>query len=289
MTAQFENSLNAVERVRYYSAMTDLEKWDAADQKVEQSVQQGWPSEGRIEFRNMSMRYRANLDLVLRNISASIPARKRVGIVGRSGSGKSSMLLALFRMVEAAEGQILIDGVDISKISLFSLRSKLAIIPQDPVLFNGTFKYNLDPFNLHSDEEIWQALEYVQLRAVIERMADRLNTIVAEGGKNLSLGQRQLLCLARALLRNPRVICLDEATANVDIQTDEVIQRVVREKFRDSTVLVIAHRLNTVIDSDLIMVMDQGRLVEFDSPAVLKSNPNGLFYSLLQSHSTSAH
>jgi ABC-type multidrug transport system fused ATPase/permease subunit len=227
------------------------------------------------------MRYRADLDLVIKGVNLEIPGGSRVGIVGRTGSSKSSLLVALFRLVEPCGGRFLIDGVDTSQISLFDLRSKLAIIPQDATMFNGSLRYNLDPFNMYSDDEVWTALDYIQMRDVVERFPNKLETLIAEAGSNLSSGQRQLLCLARALLRKPKILCLDEATANVDILSDEILQNVIRTQFKGCTVLTIAHRLNTILDYDMVVVMKSGEIVEKGDPQELRKIPNGYFSSML--------
>ena len=200
-----------------------------------------------------------------------------------SMSGKSSLLVALFRMVEPCGGSILIDGVDISKVSLYTLRSQLAIIPQDATLFFGTLRYNVDPFQSYTDAAIWEALQYCQLADVIRRLPLQLSTPIAEAGSNLSAGQRQLLCLARALLRKCRIVCLDEATANVDIETDVLIQRVIRERMGGATIITIAHRLNTVLDYDRVLVMgDAGKVLEWGAPGELRRIEGGVFASMLQ-------
>jgi len=267
----------------YYSEPLDEEKWEGEDRALSASVKGGsWPSQGHVELRNLQLRYRANLDLVLKGISLNLKPGLRVGVVGRTGSGKSSLLVALFRIVEPCGGEILIDGVNIQKIDLTDLRTHLSILPQDATVFYGTFKSNLDPFSQYSDDELWKALEYVQLEGIVRRLPKQLENVVAEGGSNLSAGQRQLLCLARALLRKPKVLALDEATANVDIETDELIQRVIREQFKQSTVITIAHRLNTILDYDLIVVLQKGVIVELGSPESLRKKQNGIFAGMLQ-------
>ena len=241
-----------------------------------------WPDKGSVVFKGVQLRYRDDLDLVLKGIDVTFKGGEKVGICGRTGSGKSSCLVALFRMVEPCGGELLIDGVNIQRIGITTLRSRISIIPQDATLFYGTLRYNCDPFNLYSDADIWQALTYVQLADVIRRLPNQLLTPVAEAGSNLSAGQRQLLCLARALLRKSRVVCLDEATANVDIETDALIQTVIREQFVSSTVITIAHRLNTVLDYDKILVMSEGEVAEWGSPDELRKKEGGLFAAMLQ-------
>uniref|UniRef100_T1J4L0 ABC-type glutathione-S-conjugate transporter n=1 Tax=Strigamia maritima TaxID=126957 RepID=T1J4L0_STRMM len=239
-----------------------------------------WPKEGIITFNEYETRYREGLDLVLKSLTCEIYNEEKIGVVGRTGAGKSSFALALFRIIEPTNGTIIIDNVDTTKIGLTDLRSKLTIIPQDPVLFSGTLRMNLDPFDKFSDSDLWQALEHSHLKSFVCTLPNGLQHEINEGGENLSVGQRQLVCLARALLRKTKVLVLDEATAAVDLETDDLIQATIRKEFADCTVITIAHRLNTIMDSTRIMVLDQGEMKEFDSPTNLLSNKNTLFYSL---------
>lgn len=200
--------------------------------------------------------------------------------LNRTGAGKSTITLALFRIIEPVEGQIIIDNIDISQIGLHDLRSKLSIIPQDPVLFTGTIRFNLDPFDKHTDDEIYQSLEHAHLKDYVNTLEDGIQHKIAEGGENFSVGQRQLICLARALLRKSKILVLDEATASVDFTTDELVQKTIRTEFEDCTMITIAHRLQTVIDSSKILVLEKGELNEYDEPERLLKNPDSLFYSL---------
>jgi len=244
----------------------------------------GWPMEGELEFRNVSMRYRENLPLTLQGISFRIPARKRCGIVGRTGSGKSSLTVALFRLVEVESGSIILDGVDLSHVPLSEVRGRtrsMYIVPQDSVLFSGTIRECLDPFNEFSDDDILEALHAVRMFKKGEK--DALNNKVCEGGSNFSVGERQLLCMSRALLAKPKVLVMDEATACVDGETDKFIQKMLRSRFQDSTILTIAHRLDTIMDYDIILGIDDGKIMEAGSPQELLQNEEGLLSKLVQS------
>ncbi|XP_071113612.1 multidrug resistance-associated protein 1-like [Haliotis cracherodii] len=238
-----------------------------------------WPDRGRLEFINYSLRYRQGRDLVLKNITFTVHGGEKIGVVGRTGAGKSSLMLSLFRLVEPTEGAIVIDGVDIADIGLHDLREKLAIIPQDPFLFTGPLRMNLDPEDLYTDEDIWAALDHTHLRSFVECLSDGLETDCGEGGSNFSVGQCQLFCMTRTLLRKAKILVLDEATASVDMETDDLIQQTIRSEFKDCTVLTIAHRLNTVIDYDRILVLDEGEVKEFDSPEKLLQT-KGVFYQM---------
>ncbi|XP_063601959.1 ATP-binding cassette sub-family C member 3-like [Penaeus indicus] len=205
---------------------------------------------------------------------------RQVGIVGRTGAGKSSLTLALFRLIEASAGEIAIDKVNIADVGLHDLRGRVSIIPQDPVLFSGTLRLNLDPLDRCSDAEVWRALELAHLASYVRAQPAGLLHPVDEEGANFSVGQRQLVCLARALLRNSRILVLDEATAAIDLETDDLIQATIRSQFAHCTVLTIAHRLNTIMDSDRVLVLDQGSVAEFDTPARLLANSHSVFYGM---------
>uniref|UniRef100_A0A1X7VWQ1 Uncharacterized protein n=1 Tax=Amphimedon queenslandica TaxID=400682 RepID=A0A1X7VWQ1_AMPQE len=228
-----------------------------------------WPDKGNIVLNDLCYSHSVDGPQVLTNISCAVSNRSKVGIVGRTGAGKTSLVSALFRLAEPTGGNIVIDGIDVNTLGLHDLRKNISIIPQDPVLFGGSIRYNLDPFQVYNDNDIWRALEQVQLKSVVEELDDGLLSVVTEGGSNFSVGQRQLFCLARALLRNNTILVLDEATANVDMKTDRIIQEVICKQFNECTVLTIAHRLNTVMDCDKIMVLDKGELVEYDEPYLL--------------------
>uniref|UniRef100_A0A8B9KQQ6 ATP-binding cassette, sub-family C (CFTR/MRP), member 3 n=1 Tax=Astyanax mexicanus TaxID=7994 RepID=A0A8B9KQQ6_ASTMX len=275
MTSDLESNIVAVERVKEYSETPPEAPWEVEDKKPPTD----WPSEGNVEFADYSVRYREGLDLVLRNISLRVKGGEKIGIVGRTGAGKSSMTLCLFRLLEAAGGEITIDGVKIKEIGLHDLRSKLTIIPQEPVLFSGTLRMNLDPFEKYSDDDMWNALTLSHLHKFVSNQPAKLALECSEGGENLSVGQRQLICLARALLRKTRILILDEATAAIDLETDDLIQSTIRTQFEDCTVFTIAHRLNTIMDYTRILVLDKGQIAEFDTPVNLIAQ-KGIFYSM---------
>jgi ATP-binding cassette, subfamily C (CFTR/MRP), member 1 len=268
--AEVENGMNATERLHYYGTELDEE---APLHTIE--VAKSWPEKGEIIFDNVQMRYREGLPLVLQGLSMHVQGGERIGIVGRTGAGKSSIMSTLFRLVEISSGSITIDGLNISKIGLADLRSRLAIIPQDPTLFRGTIRSNLDPFHEHSDLELWSVLRQADLVSDEASLDDKspgrihLDGVVEEEGLNFSLGQRQLMALARALVRNSQIIVCDEATSSVDMETDDKIQRTIATGFKGKTLLCIAHRLRTIINYDRICVMDQGKIAELDTPLAL--------------------
>uniref|UniRef100_A0A0P4ZLR4 ABC-type glutathione-S-conjugate transporter n=1 Tax=Daphnia magna TaxID=35525 RepID=A0A0P4ZLR4_9CRUS len=276
MTSEVETNIVAVERIKEYSEAVQEASWDHGKREPPNT----WPEKGKVSFEKYEVRYREGLDLVIKGISCEIEGGEKVGIVGRTGAGKSSLTLALFRIIEAAAGKITIDGIDIADLALHKLRSRLTIIPQDPVLFSGTLRMNLDPFNSYSDEDVWTALEHAHLKTFVKSLPAGLEHEASEGGENLSVGQRQLICLARALLRKTQVLILDEATAAVDLETDDLIQATIRKEFKEGTVITIAHRLNTILDSNRVMVLDKGEIKEYAPPDELLANKNSLFYSM---------
>ncbi|NWI13381.1 MRP7 protein, partial [Crypturellus soui] len=280
-----ETMMVSVERTEEYTTDIPIEPQDKLIQvkaKISSQVAADWPSQGHVEFQEVVLAYRAGLPNALDGVSFALYPGEKVGIVGRTGSGKSTLFLALFRMLELKAGRILLDGVDSRLVGLKDLRSRLAIIPQDPFLFNGSIRENLDPQGQHTDSELYQVLEQCHLRDVVLQMGG-LDSELGERGKSLSVGQRQLVCLARALLTQAKVLCIDEATASVDQKTDQLVQQTIRQRFADRTVLTIAHRLNTVLDSDRVLVMQAGRVAELDSPARLRRKEGSLFQQLLRS------
>ena len=279
MACDLENNCVCLERIFEYTQLPPEADWDSSEK--EKKSLENWPSEGKIEFKNYQTRYREGMELVLRGIDFQVNPEEKIGICGRTGAGKSSLTLALFRIIEPAGGSIYVDNIDVTHLGLHNLRSKLAIIPQDPVLFTGSLRFNLDPLGEHSDANLWNVLQLSHLKNhVVQNLVQGLDHEVSEGGSNFSVGQRQLICLARALLRRAKVLVLDEATAAVDPETDELIQTTIRKEFSHCTVLTIAHRLNTILDSDRILVLSKGQVEEVDSPLSLLKNPNSSFRSM---------
>nr|XP_043640204.1 putative ABC transporter C family member 15 [Erigeron canadensis] len=276
-----ENKMISVERVLQYSKLTSEAPLVIEDSRPSNE----WPENGTISFTNLQIRYADHLPSVLKNITCTFPGRKKVGVVGRTGSGKSTLIQAIFRVVEPTEGFITIDGVDICKIGLHDLRSRLSIIPQDPTMFEGTVRGNLDPLNQYPDAEIWEALDKCQLGDIVRGKDEKLEYPVVEGGENWSVGQRQLFCLGRALLKKSSILVLDEATASIDSATDGILQKIISEEFKERTIVTIAHRIHTVIDSDLVLVLSDGKVAEFDSPARLLERENSFFSRLIKEYS----
>ncbi|XP_074204874.1 ATP-binding cassette sub-family C member 10 isoform X1 [Camelus bactrianus] len=279
---QTEAMLVSVERLEEYSCDLPQEP-----QGRQPQLGIGWLTRGSVEFQDVVLVYRPGLPNALDGVTFCVQPGEKLGIVGRTGSGKSSLLLVLFRLLEPSSGTVLLDGVDTSQLELAELRSQLAIIPQEPFLFSGTVRENLDPRGLYEDRALWQALEQCHLSEVIISLGG-LDRELGEGGRSLSLGQRQLLCLARALLTDAKILCIDEATASVDQKTDQLLQQTICQRFANKTVLTIAHRLNTILNSDRVLVLQAGRVVELDSPAALSSRPHSLFQQLLQSSQQAA-
>ncbi|RLN65137.1 hypothetical protein BBJ29_010091 [Phytophthora kernoviae] len=289
-----DNAMTSVERLLHFR---QIESEDGGGRSVTEltgakikpgsDTIQPWPLRGEIRFEGLRMRYRPELPLVLRGVDLDIAAGEKVGICGRTGAGKSSLMVALFRICDFESGRVFIDDVDITSIKLRELRRSLAIIPQDPVLFSGPLRENLDPFNAYSDERIWAVLAQVHMADSLRQWGAGLDFEVAEGGDNLSVGQRQLICIGRALLKDSKVVVLDEATANVDTATDALIQTTIRETFQDKTVLTIAHRINTIMHCDKIAVMDAGQVAEFGSPSELLARPQSMFGALAKRSGTS--
>ncbi|KAL1999896.1 hypothetical protein VTN02DRAFT_3829 [Thermoascus thermophilus] len=277
-TVEVETNIVSVERVLEYANLPS----EAPDVIFKSRPSTGWPAHGGVTFKNYSTRYRPGLDLVLKDINLDIKPHEKIGVVGRTGAGKSSLTLALFRIIEPAAGSISIDGLNISTIGLLDLRGRLAIIPQDAALFEGTIRDNLDPQHVHEDTELWNALEHARLKDHVANMEGQLDAAIHEGGSNLSQGQRQLISLARALLTPSNILVLDEATAAVDVETDAHLQRTLRSSvFKNRTIITIAHRINTILDSDRIVVLDRGTVAEFDTPAELIRR-GGKFYELVK-------
>ncbi|KAF9272029.1 hypothetical protein BGZ88_005288 [Linnemannia elongata] len=275
-----ESNMNSVERLVHYIKNLPQEPPTKTHPDLRSRLRY-WPSQGAIEFRNVSMRYRPELPYVLRDVSFSVQAGQKIGVVGRTGAGKSSLIQALFLLSDLEQGQVWLDGIDTRTLGTEDLRSSIAIIPQDPILFQGTFRYNLDPLSRHSEQELWQVLETSDLKTYVQQQEGGLDAEVQAQGENLSVGQRQLVCLSRALLAKSKVVVLDEATASVDLATDALIQRAIRHDFAASTVITVAHRINTIIDYDRILVMDGGEVAEFAAPQVLLRDSGSAFSKLV--------
>ncbi|XP_010958823.2 multidrug resistance-associated protein 1-like isoform X1 [Camelus bactrianus] len=272
---EIETNAVSIERVCEYENMDKEAPWIMSKRPPSQ-----WPNKGIVEFMHYQARYRDDLGLALQDITFQTHGEEKIGIVGRTGAGKSTLSNCLFRTVEGSGGKIIIDGIDISSIGLHDLRGKLNIIPQDPILFSGTLQMNLDPLDKYSDGQLWEVLELCHLKEFVQSLPRKLLHEISEGGENLSVGQRQLVCLARALLRKTKILILDEATASIDFETDNLVQATIRKEFSDCTILTIAHRLHSVMDSDRVLVLDSGRITEFETPQNLIQQ-KGLFFDML--------
>lgn len=277
VTAELEVNLVAVERLTEYSELKPEAEWRNEEVGDERGR---WMKKGKVDFDDYSLRYREGLPLVLNKINCSIAGGEKVGIVGRTGAGKSSLTVGMFRLAEPAGGKVVIDKVETNKIGLHDLREELTIIPQEPVLFSGTLRSNLDPFENFSDDQLWSAIKLSHLNQAVSDFEAKLDHEISENGSNLSVGERQLVCLARALLRRSKILIMDEATSAVDNYTDSLIQETIRSEFSKMTVLTIAHRLNTILDYDRVMVLDKGEVVEFDSPQNLFQSDGSIFGSM---------
>ncbi|KAJ7014305.1 ABC transporter C family member 3-like [Populus alba x Populus x berolinensis] len=272
-----ENKIISVERILQYMSIPSEPPLIIEASRPNRS----WPSHGEVEINNLQVRYAPHMPLVLRGLTCTFPGGMKTGIVGRTGSGKSTLIQTLFRIVEPAAGRIMIDDIDISLIGLHDLRSRLSIIPQDPTMFEGTVRSNLDPLEEYSDEQIWEALDKCQLGDEVRKKERKLDSTVIENGENWSMGQRQLVCLGRVLLKKSKVLVLDEATASVDTSTDNLIQQTLRQHFSDCTVITIAHRITSVLDSDMVLLLSNGLIEEYDSPARLLENKSSSFAQLV--------
>nr|XP_042903750.1 ATP-binding cassette sub-family C member 10 [Parasteatoda tepidariorum] len=270
-----EKEIVSVERVSEYIENVKTEPHDFL-----QMPPFAWPIHGAISFVNVSLCYRQSSPYVLKNITFETRPGEKIGIVGRTGSGKTSLIQVLYRMVDCFEGSVFIDGVNIANLPLEKLRSSLSVIPQDPFLFSGTIRENLDPCYLKCDSQIWKALQDCHVKDKIQSLGG-LDVEVEEQGQNFSVGERQLLCLARALLRKAKILCMDEATANVDYETDSLIRHTVRLALQRSTVLIVAHRMKTVLDCDKIIVMREGEIIEMDAPSVLLADSKSEFHRMV--------
>ncbi|XP_019621129.1 PREDICTED: ATP-binding cassette sub-family C member 9-like [Branchiostoma belcheri] len=279
--ADIEMQMDAVHMVSTFSEMP-IEPYRKAEGNVEPHRE--WPGRGEIVLEHLSTRYAPDLPAVLKEVDLRIKPGENVGICGKTGSGKSSLSMALFRMIDNFQGKIVIDGIDISDVPLSTLRSRLTIIPQDPILFSGTIRFNLDPAGQYNDKELWDAVEIAQLKPLVVSFPEGLDTAVREGGSNFSIGQRQLFCLARAFVRKSRVLVMDEATALVDMETEAVLHRVVKTAFTSCTVITIAHRVENILECDRVLVFGGGRIVENNKPSVLLQQEDSIFSSLVKAN-----
>ncbi|XP_043711783.1 ABC transporter C family member 3-like [Telopea speciosissima] len=278
--SSLENKMISVERILQYACIPSEPPLSVKENMLGRE----WPSQGKIDIVDLQVRYAPHLPLVLRGLTCTFPGGMNIGIVGRTGSGKSTLVQTLFRILEPTIGQILIDGINISKIGLHDLRSRLSIIPQDPIMFEGTLRSNLDPLEEYTDEQIWEALDRCQLGDKIRKEEGKLDSAVIENGENWSMGQRQLVCLGRVLLKTSKVLVLDEATASVDTATDHLIHQTIRKHFSGSTIITIAHRITSILDIDMVLLLDNGIILEYDSPAKLLEVKSSSFAKLVNEY-----
>lgn len=271
--SDLENQMTSVERV--------LEYCDIETEATEGKTIEHWPKIGTIEYQNVKLRYPQTNQVVLKDLTFKIEPNERVCIIGRTGAGKSSILSTLFRLYDNEFGQVLIDDIDTSMVSLKTLRSGLSIIPQNPALFTGTFRSNLDPNGEHNDAELWKALKEINFEEFCIKNNIDLYTPINEGGRGFSAGQKQLICLARAMVLNNKILILDEATSYLDSETNDLIEKLITTKFSECTVLAILHRLTTVLNYDKVMILNDGAIVEYDNPNNLLNNKNSLFYKIM--------
>lgn len=276
LAVEASSQMTSAERTLAY---TEIEP--ESERKVQNVPPQDWPSKGAITFNNVSLRYYKNGPNVLKNLTFEIKACEMIGIVGRTGAGKSSLVTAIMRMAQV-EGEILIDGLNLEDVDIMCTRKRLSVISQTPVLLNGSVRENLDPSAKIKDHEIWNALQQLDMTSLIQNLSEKLDTKITGTGSNFSVGQTQLLHIARILLKKNKVVIFDEATGKVDQETNQQIQETVRRVFKDCTVIIISHRLSTILDCDRVLVLDQGVIVEFDKPDVLFRRENGLLREMLK-------
>lgn len=267
--SETESHMTSVERALEYTRLVQ-ESTDGV--KLED-----WPKKGEINYVNVSLTYRSTNEKVLKNISFTVKSKQKIGIVGRTGAGKSSIISTLFRLYNY-EGQIFIDDVEIKTLSLEFLRQHISIIPQDPIMFQGTIRSNIDPLQQYTDEEIWKTINKIQLKNIIPS----LDLVITDNTSNFSTGQRQLICLARAIIRKNRIVVLDEATSNMDPETEFLIQKAIVENFSQCTVFIIAHRLQSILDCHKVIVMEKGEIMEYEDPLILMEDENSMFSKMLK-------
>jgi ABC-type multidrug transport system fused ATPase/permease subunit len=272
--SNFENTMTKMERsLSYTKIISERPQILESDYSL-----RDWPSKGEIKFENYNVKYRKNTELVLKDINFELKSGEHLGVVGRTGSGKSTITLCLFRILEAHSGKIYIDGIDISKVGLKKLRESITIIPQDATLMDGTLRYNIDPVRAYTDKEIIKVMKKIGFDYILNQNNEGLDQYISENGNNLSIGEKQLICITRAILRKTKIIILDEATASIDYKTEEIIQKALNEIMSDSTMICIAHRIKTVVNADKIIVLENGKIIEFDTPKNLLNDKNSYFY-----------